>query len=101
MPALTARVPPSRGVASPERPKTPYAAVAASPGLGAVAGAGRPAAAGARGRRARSGSAWPLLFLLPLVPVGVALGVVDLRTRLLPTAVVLADARRRRRCWRR
>jgi leader peptidase (prepilin peptidase)/N-methyltransferase len=31
---------------------------------------------------------WPLLFLLPLVPVGVALSVVDLHTHLLPTSVI-------------
>jgi leader peptidase (prepilin peptidase)/N-methyltransferase len=34
------------------------------------------------------GLAWPLLFLLPLVPVGVALGVIDLRTHLLPTRII-------------
>lgn len=31
---------------------------------------------------------WPLLFLLPLVPVAVALALVDLHTHLLPTRVV-------------
>ena len=35
------------------------------------------------------GWGWPLLFLLPTVPAGVLLGYVDLRTRLLPKAVVL------------
>ena len=46
-----------------------------------------------RGSRARwsagpLGWAWPLLFLLPLVPVGVALAIIDWRTRLLPTRVI-------------
>lgn len=34
------------------------------------------------------GWAWPLLYLVPLVPVSVALAVVDWRTRLLPTRVI-------------
>ena len=34
------------------------------------------------------GLAWPLLFLLPLVPVGVALAVIDLRSHLLPTRII-------------
>lgn len=35
------------------------------------------------------GPEWALLFLAPLVPVGVALAVIDWQTRLLPTRVVL------------
>jgi leader peptidase (prepilin peptidase) / N-methyltransferase len=31
---------------------------------------------------------WPLLFLVPLVPVGVALALIDWRTRLLPTRII-------------
>jgi leader peptidase (prepilin peptidase)/N-methyltransferase len=34
------------------------------------------------------GWSWPLLYLVPLVPVSVALAVVDWRTRLLPTRVI-------------
>lgn len=34
------------------------------------------------------GAAWPLLFLLPLVPVGVALGLVDATAHLLPTRLI-------------
>lgn len=34
------------------------------------------------------GLSWPLLYLLPLVPVGVALGLIDARTRLLPTVII-------------
>ena len=66
--------------------KVPYAAIAAGPGL-AVRTAGASAAAGGL-VGASLGWAWPLLYLLPLVPVGVALAVVDWRTRLLPTGVI-------------
>ena len=31
---------------------------------------------------------WPLLYLVPLVPVGVALAVIDWRTRFLPTRII-------------
>ncbi|WP_310526601.1 A24 family peptidase [Nocardioides sp.] len=34
------------------------------------------------------GPTWPLLFLVPLVPVGVALALIDWRTRLLPTRII-------------
>lgn len=34
------------------------------------------------------GLEWPLLFLVPLVPVGVALALIDWRTRLLPTRII-------------
>ena len=64
----------------------PYADVAAAPGL-----AWKAAVAAAAGRRVVGGAIgwdWPLLFLLPLVPVGVALAVIDWRTRLLPTRIV-------------
>jgi leader peptidase (prepilin peptidase)/N-methyltransferase len=70
----------------PEEAKLPYAEVAAAPGL-----AWRCAvAAGAAGAVIgwSLGWAWPLLALLPLVPVGVALAVVDWRTRYLPTRLI-------------
>ncbi len=69
-----------------EDPKEPYADIAALPGLalrtalvsavvgGLVAGA--------------VGATWHLVVLLPLVPIGVALGLVDWRTRLLPTRII-------------
>jgi leader peptidase (prepilin peptidase)/N-methyltransferase len=69
-----------------ERPKEAYAAIAALPGLGwrsAVAGA---VVGGLVGGRV--GWAWDLLVLMYLVPVGIALAVVDWRTRLLPTKVI-------------
>ncbi len=84
VPALIGRLPEPEP--DPEHPKTPYVEVATSPGLGAVAVLLSAVAGGVVG--ASVGLAWPLLFLLPLVPVGVALGVVDWRTHLLPTAVV-------------
>ncbi|CAI9406134.1 prepilin peptidase [Nocardioides sp. T2.26MG-1] len=67
-------------------PKPAYADVAAAPLLPAVSVAVCLIAGGLVG--ASVGLAWPLLFLLPLVPVGVALAAVDLRTHLLPTVVV-------------
>jgi len=95
VPALVARIPEPPDdppedqqvdQSGPPDPKEPYAAIAASPGL-----AGRAALASAVAGALVGwslGWAWPLVFLLPLVPVGVALGVVDWRTRLLPTPVI-------------
>jgi leader peptidase (prepilin peptidase)/N-methyltransferase len=94
VPTLIARIP--EPVAPPEdetgasaaraEEKEPYAAIAALPGL-----AWRSAlVAGAAGALvgAELGWAWPLVYLVPLVPIGVALAVVDWRTRLLPTKVI-------------
>lgn len=69
-----------------EEPKESYASVAGLPGL-----AWRAAVASALSGAlvtATVDQAWALLFLLPLVPVCVALAVVDWRTRLLPTRVI-------------
>lgn len=83
VPTLVRRIP------EPDEPpedKEPYAAIAALPGLAwkaAVAAAVAGALVGAA-----VGLSWPLAFLLPLVPVGVALALVDWRTRLLPTRVI-------------
>lgn len=78
-----------RGVPEPAEPaddKEPYAAIGGRAGLwrrtalaAAVAGALVGAAVGVD---------WPLLFLVPLVPVGVALALIDWRTRLLPTRLI-------------
>ena len=85
VPTLVARIPqPDPDPDLPPRPT--YAEVAARPGL-----AGRSALASALAGAlvgAAIGPDWPLLYLLPLVPVGVALAVVDWHTHLLPTAVV-------------
>lgn len=67
-------------------PKPTYAEVAAAPRLRAASVVACLVAGALVG--ASVGLAWPLLFLLPLVPVGVALAAVDLRTRLLPTVIV-------------
>lgn len=70
----------------PEDAKETYAAIAGLPGLvwkAALAAAVAGALVGAA-----IGLDWPLVFLLPLVPVGVALALVDWRTRLLPTRVI-------------
>lgn len=94
--------PEPEGEAGPERPgpaeesgagaeeepeeKEPYAHIAALPGLrwkAAVAAAVVGALVGAR-----VGPSSQLLVCLPLVPVGVALAVVDWRTRLLPTRLI-------------
>ena len=69
-----------------EQPKELYRTIAALPGLGwktALAGAVLGGLVGAR-----TGWEWELLLLGYLVPVGVALAVVDWRTRLLPTWVI-------------
>jgi leader peptidase (prepilin peptidase)/N-methyltransferase len=91
VPTLIARLPepepapPAEG-AAPEAPKEPYAAIAARPGLRARSAAVAAVAGGLVG--ASTGWDWPLLLLLPLVPVSVALAVIDWRTRLLPTKLV-------------
>lgn len=83
VPRLIAAVPEP---AEPADDKEPYAAIAARPGLarqsllvcgavGALVGAA-------------VGLDWSLLFLVPLVPVGVALALIDWRTRLLPTRII-------------
>jgi leader peptidase (prepilin peptidase)/N-methyltransferase len=73
--------------ADPPPVKELYADIAALPGLAwktAVAAALVGAVLGAS-----VSWDWSLLFLLPLAPVGVALGLIDWRTRLLPTRIVL------------
>lgn len=72
---------------SGEPPKVAYVDLAARPGL-ALASALTAAVAGGV-VAAAVGWSWPLLFLLPTVPVGVLLGYVDLRTKLLPSRVLL------------
>ena len=70
----------------PAPPKEPYAVIASSPGLGAWSAL---AAAGAgAGVGAAVGWSGALVYLVPLVPVGVALFVVDQRTTLLPSWII-------------
>ena len=69
-----------------EQPKEPYRDIAALPGLGWKCAL----AAGLVGALVggKVGWEWELMFLVYLVPVGVALAVVDWRTRLLPTRII-------------
>ena len=101
VPALIARVPEpadpdveeleadtasAEGVAVPEEPKELYVDIAASPGLRWRTAVATAVVAGLVGARV----GWdPALTLgLYLAPVGVALAVIDWRTRLLPTKVI-------------
>lgn len=86
VPTLVARVPEPEVDPDLDPPKETYDAIAALPGLiwkSALASALAGALVGAE-----VGLDWPLLLLLPLVPVGVALAVIDWRTMLLPTRIV-------------
>ena len=91
VPRLIGRVPEPAPKADPtpddEPPKTPYAAIAARPGLGprsALVSAVSGALVGVV-----TGLDWPLLWLVPLVPVAVALAVIDWHTKLLPRVIVI------------
>ena len=68
-------------------PKEPYADIAAVPGLAWKSALASAACAALIG--ATVGWQWALTILVPLVPVCVALAVIDWRTRLLPTRLVL------------
>lgn len=85
VPTLIARIPEPEQAAEPE-PKELYVAIAAHPGL-IWRSAATSALAGAL-IGLSVGWEWPLLFLVPLVPVSVALAIVDWQTRLLPTRVI-------------
>ncbi len=78
-----------RAVPEPDQddePKEPYADIAALPGIARKTAL---VAALVGGIVALTvGATWHLLVLLPLVPIGVALGLVDWRTRLLPTRII-------------
>jgi leader peptidase (prepilin peptidase) / N-methyltransferase len=95
VPSLIARVPEPAPKAADEAHKHPddeptkprYADIAARRGLGARSALVSALAGGLLG--AATGLDWPLLWLVPLVPVGVALSVVDWHTKLLPRVVVL------------
>lgn len=78
---------PDHEPAMPEEPeKEPYAAIAALPGLRV----GAPITGAVVGLLLGLvlGWDWALVPLLPLVPIGTALAVVDWRTRLLPTRII-------------
>lgn len=71
----------------PEPPKILYADLAARPGLAVRSAAVSAVAGGLVGWA--TGLDWPLLWLVWLVPVGVALSVIDWHTRLLPRIIVI------------
>lgn len=73
--------------APPEDPKPSYADLAARLRLGLLAGLVSLAAGASIG--AATGWDWSLVWLVPLVPVAVALSYIDWHTRLLPRLVVL------------
>lgn len=91
VPRLIARVPEPapKADATPddEPPKAPYAAIAARPGLGPRSAAISAVSGALVG--AVTGLDWPLMWLVPLVPVAVALSVIDWHTRLLPRVIVI------------
>ena len=90
VPALIGRVPEPKPESEPKpdtEPKEPYADIAALPGLAWKSALVSAACGGLVG--AAVGLEWALVILAPLVPVSVALAVVDWRTRLLPTRLVL------------
>lgn len=68
-------------------PKEPYADIAALPGLAWKSALVSAACAALVGGAV--GMEWALVILVPLVPLSVALAVIDWRTRLLPTRLVL------------
>lgn len=77
--------------AGPELPALPpkilYRTIADEPGLALQASV--LSALGCAVVAASVGREWSLVFLLPVVPVGAALALVDARTRLLPTRLIL------------
>lgn len=90
VPSVIARLPepePKDDAPEDEPPKMPYADMAARPGLGWRSAAVSTVAGALVG--AATGLDWSLLWLVPLVPVGVGLSVVDWHTKLLPRVVVL------------
>src|SRR3954452_24409234 len=76
----------ARSLPPPSRDKVPYAEIAATPRLGWWTAAW----AGLFGAAFGASLGWTgaLVYLVPLVPIGVALMIVDWRTTLLPTRVI-------------
>lgn len=71
---------------TPSEDKPPYVDLAARPGLAWQSALASGLAAAVIG--GALGWHWALIFLVPLVPAGVALAYIDWRTRLLPTAII-------------
>jgi leader peptidase (prepilin peptidase)/N-methyltransferase len=84
VPSLVARLPEP---ATAGEGKVAYAALGAQPGMAWRTALWSGVVAALVG--ASLGWVWPLIFILPLVPIGVALGWVDYRTKLLPKLIVV------------
>jgi leader peptidase (prepilin peptidase)/N-methyltransferase len=89
-PLLVARLPepePDPDRPAPATPKEPYAAIAARPGFRLRTAIWSAVFAALFG--AVLGWDWALLYLVPLTPLAVVLSVVDWRTKLLPTRLIV------------
>ena len=87
VPPVLARMPEPQLAEDDTGPLIPYTEIAAAPGLAVRSAAAAAVAGGLVGLVL--GWTWPLLLVLPLVPVGVAHAVSDYRTHLLPRPLVL------------
>ncbi len=89
-PSVVARLPepePDPDRPAPAATKEPYAAIAARPGARVRTAAWSAVVAALVG--AVVGWDWPLVYLVPLTPLGVVLSVIDWRTKLLPTRLII------------
>src|SRR4051812_1271600 len=89
-PFLVARLPepqPDPDRPAPAKPKEAYAAIAARPGFRVRTAIWSAAFAALFG--AVLGWDWALVYLVPLTPLAVVLAVVDWRTKLLPTRLIV------------
>ena len=89
-PSLVERLPepqPDPDRPAPAKPKETYAAIAARPGFRVRTAIWSAVFAGLFG--AVLGWDWPLVYLVPLTPLAVVLSVIDWRTKLLPTRLIV------------
>ena len=89
-PSLVERLPepqPDPDPPAPAKPKETYAAIAARPGFRVRTAIWSTLFAGMFG--AVLGWDWPLVYLVPLTPLAVVLSVIDWRTKLLPTRLLV------------
>ncbi len=77
---------PAKPPAPVQAPKELYADIARRPHLAFICAAASALAGGLLG--AALGWSWPLIYLVPLVPLMVALSAIDFRTQLLPTRLI-------------
>jgi leader peptidase (prepilin peptidase)/N-methyltransferase len=88
VPTLIARVPepPASEEETDEAPKELYVDISRRPRLALFCAAASVLAGGLVGLAV--GWSWPLIYLVPVVPLLVALSAIDFRTRLLPTKLI-------------